>query len=89
MKNHKMLLERLKLYNVPSELIAEIEAEFEEIKKNSDRYLEQLLDARHQLVKQDAVLENQKTTIEETRRALESLTRQNESMKTLLMEEWR
>ena len=89
MKNHKMLLERLKLYKVPSELIAEIEAEFEEMKKNSDRYLEQLLDARNQLVKQDAVLENQKTTIEETRRALESLTRQNESMKTLLMEEWR
>jgi len=35
LKNHKMLLERLKLYNVPSELIAEIEAEFEEIKRTA------------------------------------------------------
>lgn len=89
MKNYKMLLERLKLYKVPSELIAEIEAEFEEMKKNSDRYLEQLLDARHKLVQQDAILENQKNTIERTKRALDSLTKQNESMKTLLIEEWR
>ena len=89
MKNFKDTIERLKLYAVPSELVQEIEEVFEEMKKNSDRYLEQLLDARHQLVKQDAVIENQKTTIEKTRKALESLTRQNESMKTLLIEEWR
>lgn len=83
------MLKSLKENGVPGELIADVEKIFEEMKKRSDNYLRQLLDARHELIEQDYILQNQKTYIEQTKKTIESLEKKNESMKTLLLEEWK
>lgn len=89
MKNYKAIFERLRENKVPDDLIVEIQELFMEIKNEAENYLSQLLDARHKLIKQDALIENQKNTLHQTREILESLTIQRDSMKRLLLEAWK
>lgn len=51
-------------------------------------YKEQYFDCRDKLIKADAKLENQQRVIDNTRKTLEKLTRENKRLKEQLVCEW-
>lgn len=85
MSEYKATLEKVKyLTTEQPELTDKIDAYIKKLESEKNSYLNQLLDARHDLTQKDYTVENQKKALEQTRVTLKRYEKENRALRELV-----